>query len=236
MPSRSRPFEATPTGAGPPMVLGVDEAGRGSVIGPLVVGGFLVREDRLKDLVRLGVRDSKLLSPARREELFGSLAEVGSRLSVSLSPREIDAHVGRGDGGLNRLEAEAFARIVRRARPGWAYLDACDPVAERFGRRVAALAGTAGIVVSRHHADRDLPVVGAASIVAKVLRDRAIRRLRARLGDGVGSGYPGDRRTRAFVAEHLARGASPTPWLRRSWATTESLMPKSPRPTLERYA
>ncbi len=206
------------------------------MIGPLVVGGFLIREERLGELERLGVRDSKVLSAARREELYASLATLGTRWSVALSPRTIDRRVGREGGGLNRLEAEAFARIVRRTRPARAHLDACDPVAARFGRLVARLSGTEATVLAQHHADRDVPVVSAASIVAKVRRDRAVGRLRARLGDGLGSGYPSDTRTRAFLAAYLEGEAAPAPWLRRSWATTETLMPKPPRPTLERYA
>lgn len=214
--------------------MGIDEAGRGSLIGPLVVGGFLAREDRLGSLREVGARDSKLLSADRREAVFASLARVGRRLSIALPAPVVDTWVRRG-GGLNRLEAATFARLIRRAAPDLVYVDACDVRADRFGRDVARLAHAEGRVVSRHRADRDLPIVGAASIVAKVRRDRAIGRLRAELGDAVGSGYPSDERTCAFVRGVLAGGAAAPPWLRHSWATTERLMPKPPRRALETF-
>jgi ribonuclease HII len=102
-----------------------------------VVGGFLVSAERVPDLEALGVRDSKLLSVARREELYERLGSVGERFSLALTPGRVDRYVARG--ALNRLEAVAFARLVRRTRPGRVYLDACDPLAPRFGRVVARL-------------------------------------------------------------------------------------------------
>jgi ribonuclease HII len=213
-------------------VLGIDEAGRGSVVGPLVVGGFLVPADLTGSLPDLDVRDSKLLSPARRRAAFERLRTVGRRYQVTLAPSEIDEAVGVG--GLNDLEARAFARLVRRARPEVAYVDACDPVAQRFGTTVARYAGTSTRIVARHRADRDLPVVGAASIVAKVLRDRALDRLRTELGAGLGSGYPSDRKTRAFVADVLSRGERPH-WLRASWQTTQDLLPAAAPRRLETF-
>jgi ribonuclease HII len=213
--------------------LGIDEAGRGSVVGPLVVGGFLIPADRAGSLPELDVRDSKLLSPARRRAAYDRIGRVGRRYHVTLTPAEIDAAVRVG--GLNELEARAFGRLVREARPEVAYVDACDPVAERFGRTVATFAGIPTRIVSQHRADRDLPVVGAASIVAKVLRDRAISRLHARLGTELGSGYPSDRRTRAFVADTLRRGERPG-WLRASWRTTQDLLPSPSPRRLETFA
>jgi ribonuclease HII len=214
-------------------VLGIDEAGRGSVVGPLVVGGFFVPADRLASLAGLGAADSKALTPAQRRAAYARLREAGTRHHVTLSPSQIDEAVAIG--GLNELEARAFGALVRRTRPEIAYVDACDPVAERFGRTVARHASTETRIVACHHADRDLPVVGAASIVAKVLRDAALARLRRTLGPELGSGYPSDRRTRAFVAEALRRGDPPA-WLRASWRTTQALLPsRSPR-SLETFA
>ncbi len=204
-------------------MLGVDEAGRGSLIGPLVVGGFLAPERRLGALARLGVRDSKLLSPTRREEIYSGLASLGRRLAVPLPPSEVDRWVRRGQ--LNLLEARTFAQLVRDAGADAAYLDACDPVASRFGRTVAGMAGTGTAIVARHHADREIPVVSAGSIVAKVRRDRAIQRLRDRLGAEIGSGYPSDPTTVEFVRHQLESGAATPSWLRRSWRTLERLKP-----------
>jgi ribonuclease HII len=100
---------------------------------------------------------------------------------------------------------------------------------------VARGAGPGVRVVARHHADRDDPMVGAASIVAKVRRDRALERLRSSLGDGIGSGYPSDTKTIEFVRAHLCLARATPPWLRTSWATMTRVMPASPAGTLDRF-
>ena len=210
-------------------VLGLDEAGRGSLVGPLVVGGFLMDAHRVPELVEIGVRDSKRLTPARREEIFAALPGLGRSFVCALPPQEVDRAVARHR--LNHLELTAFARLVREARPDTAYADACDPVAARFGRRLAAKAGTGCAVHASHKADRDLPIVGAASIVAKVHRDRALATLRERLGPELGSGYPSDGATVAFVKAALSVGGPVPDWVRASWLTTERLIrARSARP------
>lgn len=202
-------------------------------MGPLVVGGFLVEEGRRAEVALAGAKDSKLLSPAARERVYAALAPIGERVSCSLSPREVDAAVRVG--GLNRLEAETFARLIRQCAPSRAYVDACDPVAPRFGRLVRALAGGSCVVVARHHADRDEPIVGAASIVAKVRRDAALRELAGRVGVELGSGYPSDAVTLAAVRAALAGADRQAPWIRHSWKTAERLKPTTPPLRLEAF-
>ncbi|MFZ0830255.1 MAG: ribonuclease HII [Thermoplasmata archaeon] len=214
-----------------PKVLGIDEAGRGSVLGPLVVGGFLAEASRLDELPALGVKDSKLLSPTRRVALFEALKPLGERIAIEILPPQIDSAVVRGE--LNLLEAKVFARLVRMTDAREIFVDACDVRADRFGRRVKTLARTSARVVSQHHADRDVPVVSAASIVAKVCRDRAMERLRTHLQSDCGSGYPSDARTQAFVTDHLSTQTERVAWLRHSWSTIERLKPHPPLRTLD---
>ncbi len=221
-------------GASAPIVVGVDEAGRGSLVGPLVVGAFAVREDRLDELVGAGARDSKRLSPDARLRAYRALLAVGRADSASLPPSTIDRAVRRH--GLNRLEAAAFGRLVRRSGASVAYLDACDANAARFGQEVARHTGGSIRLVARHHADRDLPIVGAASIVAKVRRDRWVAGLARRLATDVGSGYPSDPTTVAFVRRRLAEDPSAPRWVRRSWATMQRVIPDRPARTLEAFA
>lgn len=215
-------------------VLGIDEAGRGSFVGPLVVGGFCVAADRMVELVALGAKDSKALSPRARERVFVALESLGTRVDIVLSPRTVDRAVRRGR--LNDLEAEAFARLVREQAADVAYVDACDPNERRFGLRVARLAGGTTRVIARHHADRDFPVVGAASVVAKVRRDRELARLREELGAELGSGYPSDPRTVRFVRAALADEPALPPWVRGSWATMQKVKPRRPARTLDGFS
>lgn len=233
VPARRMPDGDSPSSPTELRVLGIDEAGRGSLVGPLVVGGFLTSSDAASRLGDLGVRDSKELTPERRREAYQAIARVGQRFSISLAPAEIDRHVAHGL--LNALEARAFARIVARARPDQVYVDSCDPVAERFGETVRRLSGRSARVISRHEADRTIPVVAAASIVAKVRRDRALARLREGLGDRLGSGYPSDARTVEFVREYLRDAPSNPDWLRRSWRTMERIKPKPAARTLDAF-
>jgi ribonuclease HII len=223
--------EARPTQR--PCVLGIDEAGRGSVVGPLVVGAFWLPEGRVEELRGQGVRDSKQLTARRREDVYRALGGVGNLRSIPLAPRTIDRWVRRG--GLNDLELRAFARLIRDVAPETAIVDACDPNAERFERRLTALTGGAVRIVARHRADETDPVVGAASIVAKVRRDRALDRLRQRLGDAVGSGYPSDPVTQRFVEQIAAAPGRSPPWLRASWAPVQRVKRARPARTLDEF-
>lgn len=206
--------------------VGLDEAGRGSLVGPLVVGAFALpdyTDTDARKLVELGVRDSKLLSPSERRRIFGLLRQHGSWATASASPERIDRYVHRGK--LNFLEVDLMASLVVRLGAHRVEVDACDPDAERFGRVLRARVEEHGgdvRVLSRHKADRDLPLVGAASIVAKVTRDRAIERIRRQSGLALGSGYPSDRTTRDCV-EALVQGGKIPRWVRRSWKTFDTL-------------
>lgn len=214
-------------------VAGLDEAGRGSVLGPLVVGAFCFDERRSAELAATGVKDSKQLSSRRREEIAPQLAGLGECRTVPIEPRTIDRYVARGD--LNELELETFAVLVRELRPDAVYVDACDPDAARFGRRLSRLSGEVAPVVSAHHADEDVLVVSAASVVAKVVRDREIARLQATVEEELGSGYPSDPVTAACVERHARDGGAIPPWMRRSWETVQRVKRARPSRTLDRY-
>jgi ribonuclease HII len=214
-------------------ILGLDEAGRGSVVGPLVVGGFLVDSDRLDELVASGARDSKQLSPEERERIRLELPRLGECDAVVLPPREIDQYVARGH--LNQLEARAFGTLVQRFRPEEVHADACDPVAHRFAQQIARWARHDCRILARHHADRDDPIVGAASIVAKVRRDRSIRLLCRQLGVDVGSGYPSDPHTIEFLQSRLATEPIVPGWVRSSWSTMQRVKAERPASTLDAF-
>jgi ribonuclease HII len=200
-------------------VAGVDDAGRGSVIGPLVIAGVLMKEEDLPKLVQLGVRDSKLLSPHRREKLALEIRRIVQRYSViKLSPQEIDDVVekGRKLHRLNRLEAQAMARVIDTLKPDMAYVDASDVLEERFKQHILEELPFKVEIVSEHKADRNYPIVSAASIIAKVERDEAIEELKRVHGD-FGSGYPSDPRTISFLQYCLKKSGEYQDFVRKSW-------------------
>jgi ribonuclease HII len=203
------------------LVCGLDEAGRGSIVGPLVVGGVVIRQEAVEELVRLGVKDSKLLSPKRRFTLYDGIAETCQKFAaLSIPPREVDRYVTRGKKlhRLNYLEAIYMARAVNRLGPNIVYADAADTNAARFSEDIRRNLTVKVTVIAEHHADLNYPVVSAASIIAKVKRDRAVATLRERYGD-FGSGYPSDSRTIEFLKRWVAKEGQAPPFCRSSWKT-----------------
>jgi ribonuclease HII len=201
------------------LVAGVDEAGRGCVIGPLVIAGFLVKEEDLPILTQLGVKDSKLLSPRKREALLVELMRIAERNQIiKLKPKEIDAAVksGRKLHKLNRLEAQIMARIINALEPNEAYVDAADVLEDRFKHHIQEDLTVKAKIISRHKADKIFPVVSAASIIAKVERDREIAALKATFGD-FGSGYLTDKKTMVFLKQWMQNHVEYPDCVRKSW-------------------
>jgi ribonuclease HII len=208
------------------LICGVDDAGRGPVIGPLVIAGILVDELGVTDLINLGVRDSKTLSPKRREYLAREILKVAKDYRVvKVQPSEIDRVVETGGrlNRLNRLEARVMASIIRDLKPNVAYVDASDILPERFKQHILEELPFKVEVVSEHKADKNYPVVSAASIVAKVERDAEIEGLKRKYGD-FGSGYVTDPKTINFLREWIERYGSYPDFVRRSWRTAKNML------------
>jgi len=209
-------------------IAGVDDAGRGPIIGPLIIAGVLIDEKDLPNLKEMGVKDSKLLSPQRREQLAVEIRELALKCHVeSLSPAEIDKVVETGIKlhRLNRLEAKTMAKVIEALKPDLAYVDASDVLADRFREHIAENLSFKVDIVSEHKADRKYPVVSAASIIAKVERDRAIEELKERykdLGD-MGSGYATDPKTRKFLEKWFAKYGTYPEFVRKSWKPAKKL-------------
>ncbi|MCU0859724.1 MAG: ribonuclease HII [Thermoplasmata archaeon] len=202
------------------MICGIDEAGRGPVIGPLIVCGVAVESD---EAIRpLGVRDSKKLTAKRREELAPRIREVAKVEVVEVSAEEIDAL--REEITLNELEARVFATIVERLKPEIAYMDAADANEAQFGRMVQAHMSCGSRLFSRHKADEVFPVVSAASIVAKVVRDARVAEIEAEIGEPIGSGYPSDPVTMSFLKRWIGDKKAFPPHTRCSWEPAQNLM------------
>ena len=202
------------------LVCGVDDAGRGSAIGPLVIAGIRIERNKIKRLSEIGVKDSKQLTPRARENLYKKIiALVDDYYVARISPRIIDQSVHKNQ--LNTLEGKYMAKVIAKLRPDSAYVDSCDVNPARFGSLISKLSQVEK-VHSSHHADRRFPVVSAASIIAKVNRDRAIEKIRKNFD--VGSGYPSDPKTMRFIRDSIASHGIPPKFVRKSWKPVKILL------------
>jgi ribonuclease HII len=201
------------------LIAGVDDAGRGAVIGPLVIAGVLVKEEDLPRLKELGVKDSKLLSPHRRDVLAVEIRKIVQKYVVlKLQPEEIDVFVksGRKLHKLNWLEAQTMARVIETLKPDRVYVDASDVLEERFKQHILECMSLRVDIISEHKADRNYVAVSAASIIAKVERDREVAELASVYGD-FGSGYPSDQRTMDFLKQLMEKTGEYPEFIRKSW-------------------
>jgi ribonuclease HII len=201
-------------------VLGIDEAGRGSVLGPMVIAGVIVPEKMDKILVRMGVKDSKRLTPNRRTILSRKLKKMFDYEIVVISALEIDQM--RADGvNLNDIEKNAMRDLIIKLKPEKAIVDAVDVKAERFQNNLCESTGID--VIAEHKADDKYIEVSAASIIAKAERDAQIAEINKdyiKMG-GIGSGYPSDPTTKKFLTNY-SYDEMPD-FVRRSWATVAKM-------------
>ncbi len=200
---------------------GVDEAGRGPVVGPLVMAWVQVDTARVSELVALGVRDSKCLSRAQRERLFPRIIRECLQWDVvCLLPIALDRF------SIARLQLTTLIEWVRLYRPDRVTVDALGPrnAIPRWLRDIrTAIPDWRGVCRMFPGADREDPVVAAASILAKVIRDRAIVWLRERYGD-FGWGYPSERKTRQFLQEWYRQHGRWPVWVRQKWRTCRKVI------------
>lgn len=196
----------------------MDEAGRGPVLGPLVIAAVMVEDQAV--LREIGVRDSKKLSPVRRKELDLQI-RANARVDVEIiDAASIDA---RGEGSLNDLELDHFALLINRLRPNEVFVDACDPSESVFNEKLSRRLEIEPVLTCRHRADDIFPCVSAASIVAKVLRDAMVEEIGKKLGEEVGSGYPADPVTRALLKRWIKEKGDFPPYTRKSWKTCQEI-------------
>lgn len=180
-----------------------------------MIAGVALKNSLLEELKRMGVRDSKQLSPFRREKLYSVITRVADKVEVvEVSPQEIDSRYRHGLN-LNQLELIKMAQISLRLGVNTVYVDAVDVDEERFREELFKRAPNI-VFVSEHEADSKYTVTAAASIVAKVTRDRRIAELNKFYGD-VGSGYPSDPRTMRFIREYYVKTGSLPEFARTTW-------------------
>jgi ribonuclease HII len=207
------------------VVCGVDEAGRGAVIGPLVVAGVSVFEKDLAKLKKIGVRDSKELSPSQREKLAKKIEKIAKDVVIiKVGPCMIDDYSRQGVN-LNRVEAMKMCMIIDCLSAAKAYVDGPEVNTEKFGRIMHKMLKNDTPLVVENYADKKYPVVSAASIMAKVERDREMEELGKKYGIE-GTGYPSDERTINSMKVYLEKNKKfPEKGLvRHSWGTTKEML------------
>src|SRR3989344_17579 len=168
------------------ITVGIDEAGRGPILGPMVMVAIAVDEDGAKKLEWLGVKDSKLLSSETREELFGRIREVVHDFRVEMiEPDAIDLSLSEENTNLNWLEADTSARMISELAPDKAVVDCPSPNTGAYKKylleKLIPEVRKKIELIAEHKADVNYIVVSAASVIAKVIRDRAIDNLKAKI-------------------------------------------------------
>ncbi len=208
--------------------IGVDEAGRGPVIGPLIVCAISIPSSDCHVLEEIGARDSKTLSKSKRDKIYKFIREEAIERNwnigiVECEPFRIDHNSSVSN--LNDLEVTLFSEAIKNSNdnndPGSIFLDACDVNQERFGNNVKSKLGPSWSdwkIISEHSMDSSNSLVAASSIVAKVTRDNAMQKLSNDIGIDLGSGYPSDPKTRSSINE-LISGENPHDCLRWTWST-----------------
>ncbi|QSG15539.1 ribonuclease HII [Halapricum desulfuricans] len=216
------------------MRFGVDEAGKGPVLGSMFAAAVLADPGALPE----DVDDSKDIPPDRRGEMAEEIREVADQVAVAEIPVwEIDDE----ETDMNTLTVEAHARALSKVVNAVdddtelsGYVDAGDTNAVRFGQRLRDRLDGDIDLRAEHEADATHPIVGAASVIAKVARDAHVRALSAKYGD-VGSGYPSDPTTRAFLQAHVETYDELPDCARASWQTSKDALAAAAQASLDAF-
>ena len=214
-------------------ICGIDEAGRGPILGPMVLAGVCASEKELEEIEKIPIKDSKLLSPKKREELFKKITAKYKYIIVKISPQEIDSSNSNGIN-LNVLEAKTIAKIILEMKPNKVIVDSPEPADEqKFGRKIKEFCKNLSFEISSEHkADMNYKIVGAASILAKVTRDNEIEKIKKETKINIGSGYPADEVTIKALKENLD---ILDPYIRKCWSTYKRLKGEKFQANLEDF-
>lgn len=206
------------------LILGIDDAGRGPVIGPMVLAGCLINKKAEKELKKLGVKDSKQLTQKRREFLSEKIKDLAETFEIELAfPEEIDGKNHEGIN-LNALEAIKMARVINKINKGYSRIKVvvdCPSVGIEKWRdflktKIENLSNLE--VICEHKADVNHVAVSAASILAKCVREIEMDKLKEKYGDEIGSGYCSDPATKRFL-EKNSRTHKDAGIFRKTWGT-----------------
>jgi len=214
-------------------VLGIDEAGRGPVLGSMFIGGFLIEENKTNKLEEIGAKDSKKLSDKKRESIREKLNDLGSIFLEEFTASSIDDMMDVMS--INDIELKGFADVIDRAEPDKVIMDLPEPDGNKFIDKIKDLMDTDHHeveFVAEHGADDEYPVVSAASIVAKSARESHVEDLHSKYGYDFASGYPHDKPTIEFIEKYIEQEGELPSETRKSWSTAQRLMKQSKQNSL----
>ncbi len=212
-------------------IAGIDEAGRGPLLGPLVMSIVVIDENDTSKLKSLGVQDSKVLTPEKRSFLSPKIKEMTEHDSIVVQPKEIDEAVLSDTTNLNWLEGEKIAELVNKTKPDIVYVDCPSNNIEAYTDFLKSKIKSKTKIVAEHKADAKFEVVAAASIIAKVTRDKLIEDIKKSINTNFGSGYPSDPKTKEFLKENWNK----YDFFRKSWASYKNVMKEKKQKTLTNF-
>lgn len=215
-------------------ICGIDDAGRGPVIGPLVMAGILIEEKDEPKLRKIKVKDSKLLTPKQRTFLFPKIIKIVEDYKIVIvSPQEVDRAVKKDDGlNLNWLEANKSIEIIEKLKPDLAILDSPSNNIKAYKSYVEHHLKYKTQIQAEHKADLNYPVVSAASILAKVTRDKEIEKIKKQIGIDFGSGYMTDPKTTEFLTNSCDKYPE---IFRHSWYPCKKIMDMKKQQKLDKF-
>lgn len=215
-------------------VLGVDEAGRGPVLGPLIMGGVMIREEDVAYLREIGVKDSKQLLQEKRVELASKIRDKAVYHQViDVKAEEINQNFSVRGVNLTELEIKKMAEIINQAKPDKAIIDMPMKNRKEFMKRLEVYLDHDAEIVAENKADQKYFVVGAASILAKVRREEVVKGLHGKIGF-FGSGYCSDERTEKFLEKNYKK-EEVKPFLRNNWKTLIRIDDKKTQTRITKY-
>jgi len=216
------------------MICGIDEAGRGPVIGPMVMAGVLVNDKDIAKLKNLGVKDSKLIVPRQREELYYQIIRTVKKYKIIIvNPKEIDDALESVELNLNWLEAYKAAEIINFLKPDKAIVDSPSNNCKAYGDYLMNLLDNKKVELNcMHKADVKHVEVGAASILAKVTRDKEIVKIQEKYGN-CGPGYPSNEVTQKFLAENWDKYPE---IFRKTWASYKNVKKRKGQKSLGEFS
>ena len=187
----------------------------------MVLCGYMINEDKTEELKKAGAKDSKMLSAAKRKHVAKKLKKIADDFKIiKITASQIDAL--RTTTNLNKIEIENMQAIINSLNPNAVFIDSPERNTKNFQKKILSGLNNGTEITAENFADKKYPVVGAASILAKVGRDSEIKKLHKKYGF-FGSGYTSDERTIRFLKDWIKKNKEFPDIVRKSWITASEM-------------